>query len=249
MRVIHNVLSDGATLTTATGIASGALTNLQNNTLAQAITFSATTASIVVDFGVATAITAAAIAGHNLGGSTSDRWRVEGNSTNAWTAPAAQSPWRRAWLGRIGIIYTSGSYRYWRITLEGASNVSLSRLVLGTYIDSVKGLSRQFKWSLDRSHVRTLSPAGQVLYSSGASTTTTQVRIENYDSTAFVAALPVGAAIIDLLPGHPTRGVDSRAYGDIHGIQVTEISSNTNTVEMSITNMLPPPYIAETAHD
>jgi len=248
MRVLNNNLADGATLSTPDTISAGVITNLQDDLLGRKLIFSGATAHIVIDLGSAQNVTAIAIADHNLGPAAGDTWAIEANATDLWIAPSFTAAAVRGWAGRIGIQYLNQTYRYWRITLSATAAAQIGRIYAGTYIQSPRGIAKDFKWTLDRGNVRVITPGGQIRSSSGGTTRKTIAQIKGAvpdQLQSFLDGIPVGICFIDLIEASRTRGVDSRAFGDAINLGMTERGNFAADANLEVTSMLAPAYISD----
>jgi len=112
-------------------------TNLQNQRLAKVFrTTTPTAQTVVFDLGSAQTINCAAIIGHNL--SASSTTMIEGNASDSWISPSVQETFTYD-SDMIVKYFTGGSYRYWRFTLDDASNADgydeVGVLWISDYID------------------------------------------------------------------------------------------------------------------
>jgi len=247
MRVLDNNLADSGTLTTPDTISTGLITYPQDNLIGRVTTFTTNSASIVIDLGSAQNVTAIAIALHNLGPAATDSWGIEANATDSWGSPSYQSGTVRGWLGRVGIRYLDITYRYIRITLNASSAASIGRIYAGSWIAAPKLIDAGYNWSDIEGGVHTISPAGQVLWSSGARTRKGMASIGGADPEAlqsFIDGLPTVPCFVDTSYSNTDRGVDHRAWGSIRNAAETE-QPTTGTASMEVTTMLQPQRITD----
>jgi hypothetical protein len=151
MRVAYvNKIDDiaASALTPLSTIAGYSISNVQDQRLTKAYkSDSATTQTVVVNFGAATAVTVIAIMGHNIASTATVL--VEGNATDSWGSPSVSETITYNEDIMMKFISTQ-SYQYWRFAFSGLTeSLSVGRLWLGEYstIDpsSTLGLSVSIK--------------------------------------------------------------------------------------------------------
>lgn len=138
MRVAYKNKIDSLTSTAITALTENPffpVENVQDQRLSKVYeTDSATIQSVIFDFGIATAVSVAAILGHNISSGTS--CFIQGNATNVWTSPSVNEAFTvSASTYSILKFFTGGEYQYWRFLFTTVSSVlDIGRLWLGEYI-------------------------------------------------------------------------------------------------------------------
>jgi len=120
------------------------ITNLYNNRPGKPLVTSTTIYGVVVDFTAATALTGVAILGHNIDSGATVK--LEGNATNTWESPSKTETISHV-ATNMYKIFTTGSYRYWRLTITGAAaDIKIGEFVLGV----VATLTNNYQWGSEK---------------------------------------------------------------------------------------------------
>ncbi len=119
-------------------------TNLYNRRPGKPFEAISTSSAIIIDLGTATSVDSVALIGHNIDSGATIV--LEGNATNSWGAPAKTETITHVSTNMYKI-FTSGSYRFWRLNVTGAAaNVRVGELVMGVSVE----LTNNYKWGFKR---------------------------------------------------------------------------------------------------
>lgn len=111
------------------------ITNVQEERLKMTWrTTSASSQSVIIDFGTALSVNTCAILGHNL--TASAQAVISANSVDSWPGATSQTlTWN---AGAVLKFFTAETYRYWRFDIDDPTNVDgyidIGRLWLGDYL-------------------------------------------------------------------------------------------------------------------
>lgn len=239
-------LSASVTITPSTEDASYPKAGLYDSNPAKPFKFTATTGTIVFDFGSAVEIDLVAIVHHNLDAALANV-KIQGNATDAWGAPSLDqtitipayeadgfpvNPWK-------DLSALTNSYRYWRLSFGTANsvNIQLGQVWLGgTKRSLTKNIQWGFQESVDRriiEHetdygVSTIYDLGSKILSWAPTILTTAAgltELKNWWDACHGRALPT-LVILDpdvndarlVRWAQPVRTID-RQYADVNVIQ------------------------------
>lgn len=137
MRIAYSNLVDDATLTASSEDLRFPVENTQDQRLAKPWrTQTVTGITCVVDLGAAAAVDVVAIVGHTI--STSATINIEANASDSWGGPSFSTSLTALENMILKYFTAAQTYRYWRFTVEDASNsssyVDIGRLWLGEYL-------------------------------------------------------------------------------------------------------------------
>ena len=143
---------DIATLTGSSETANFTASQIQTPRLSEYWLTTGTSENLVIDAGMGNTIDAETliIAGHNL--TASATVTLQGNTTDAWGAPAFSVSMSAIWdyAANIFVIDTTAvtTYRYWRLVFSDATNpdgmLKVGRVFLGTGLNIIRGVSDSF---------------------------------------------------------------------------------------------------------
>ena len=96
------------------------------------MTSDVTTQSVVCSFDAAIAVNTVAILGHNI--TSACTITLEANTTNSFITPAITTT-MSVYSGAIVYFYSAvQNYRYWRISFAGQGDLSIGRIMFGSYL-------------------------------------------------------------------------------------------------------------------
>jgi len=149
LRFLYNNLWDTADLTASSEVATLPVKNTVDPRLeCKYRSISDSSTNVVANLGSAQAITAVAIAGHNISSSVTNL-RLQAHTSDSWGTPDVNinllNPYGSYNTYNSGLITwqgTLGTKRYWRILIEDAFNpdeyISLGRIFLGSYFEPIQ---------------------------------------------------------------------------------------------------------------
>jgi hypothetical protein len=164
MILLYNDLVKSGTLTASSEATGHPASNVQHVHLSRTWRSDTDAAeSIVIDFGAAVSVDAAAIVAHNL--TSAAVARIEANSSDSWTTP----PFTRALNPDNDpalVTFSAQSYQYWRFYFDDGSNpdayIEVGRLFLCVCWTSIEPVNADFVRSLEDTTKLSESISGQV---------------------------------------------------------------------------------------